>query len=198
MLEMNALAISIVLLGSVVWSRSPFHVRGFNMWLYKSTQTANLIIVRLSWILHVLGGLFLVLMMLVTSVDVIGRNLFNKPFTGATEYAEYFMLAVGLWGLAWGAIQGKHIMVTLLISRFPQKVQNIICSFHYFVLMVLSGLIAYQNIIEASSVQQLGSKSEVTKIPDFYFYYIVAIAFIALSLALLTLSLAALQKEVKK
>lgn len=147
---------------------------------------------------NIAAGVTLVVMMVLTTADVIGRYIFNRPISGATEYTEYLMLGLGFWGLAWCAINGKHIMVTLLISRLPQKIQEIVNSLNYFVLMVLSLIVAYQSFKEALSIQQLGSTSEVTKIPEFYFYYVIVIGFILLSLAIITLLIESLRKVVKR
>ena len=168
------------------------------MWLNKPAHSAKTAIGWVSWTFNVAAGAILVVMMGLTTADVLGRYIFNRPISGATEYTEYLMLGLGIWGFAWCAINGKHIMVTLLISRLSQKTQEIFYSFNYFVLLVLSFLIAYQNIEEALSIQQLGTRSEVTKIPEFYFYYVVAIGFIVLSLALITLLIEALLKLVRR
>ena len=168
------------------------------MWLNKTAHSAKTAIIWISLKFNIAAGVTLVVMMVLTTSDVIGRYIFNRPIMGATEYTEYLMLGLGFWGLAWCAINGKHIMVTLLTSRLPQKTQEIVNSFNYFVLMVLSLILGYQSYKEASSIHQLGTTSDVTKIPEFYFYYVIAIGFILLSLAIITLLIESLLKLVKR
>ena len=83
---------------------------------------------RLFLLLSVVATLF---MMFLTTVDTVGRYLFNKPIIGAYEITEkYLMVAVVFFGLTYAYKGGSYIRVTFLVDRLPQKVKLMI---NYFI-----------------------------------------------------------------
>ena len=71
----------------------------------------------LTWLsrrLNKVGTVLLVVMMLVTTIDVIGRYIFNSPFGGANEIAEFLQALVVYLGIAYTATQKGHVAVDFL------------------------------------------------------------------------------------
>lgn len=58
----------------------------------------------------------LLLLMLVTFVDVIGRYVFNRPVTFAVELIELLMGMVVFFGLAYTTLKKAHITVDLILD----------------------------------------------------------------------------------
>lgn len=67
--------------------------------------------------------LFLVVMMLATSVDATLRFFFNKPIAGVFEVAEMAMVVLVFFGLGWTQQDRKHIRATMLTERLPRRWQ---------------------------------------------------------------------------
>lgn len=69
-----------------------------------------------------LAGVFLVLMMLVTVVDVFGRYLLNTPLPGGFEMTQFLLAAIVYAGLPQVSRRGGHIKIDLLDSVTPNEV----------------------------------------------------------------------------
>jgi TRAP-type C4-dicarboxylate transport system permease small subunit len=78
---------------------------------------------RPSSLLSYVGALSLLLMMSLTTVDVVGRYLFNSPILGVYEMTEYLVLILIFSFLAIAQSAKSHITVDILVSSLPRKLQ---------------------------------------------------------------------------
>jgi TRAP-type C4-dicarboxylate transport system permease small subunit len=69
------------------------------------------------------AAVFLLILMLVTLVDVLGRNLLNRPLTGALELIELLLFLIIFLMLPQVTLRNQHIVITLLDSRFGAKLE---------------------------------------------------------------------------
>jgi len=70
------------------------------------------------WLAMVAGFL----MMMHVTVDVAGRTVFNRPFSGTTEIVSaYYMVAAALLPWAWLSRNNDHIMVELFTQAAPKR-----------------------------------------------------------------------------
>ena len=104
-------------------------------------------------------------MVFLTTVDAIGRYLFNRPITGAYEITEkYLMLACVFLGCAYAYRKGAFIRVTILTDRLPKPVMVII----NHLVQMLSALYILVMVV-ASTAQMLrlyGSKMTFNTISE--------------------------------
>lgn len=69
----------------------------------------------------------LIVMMILTSVDALGRHLFNQPIIGAYEFTErYLMIIVVFLSMSYVMKVGGHIRLDLVFDRFSNKGQNML------------------------------------------------------------------------
>lgn len=73
--------------------------------------------------LAVLCGAMLLAMMFLTVGDVVGRYLFSRPVTGATELTEMMLVAVVFLGLPAVSLDRDHVAVDILTDHLPARVQ---------------------------------------------------------------------------
>ncbi|NLO80556.1 MAG: TRAP transporter small permease [Xanthomonadaceae bacterium] len=81
-----------------------------------------------NWLSSATGAtatLFLVVMMLATTVDATLRFFFNRPIAGVFEVAEIAMVVLVFFGLGWTQQDHKHIRATMLIERLPRRAQHL-------------------------------------------------------------------------
>ncbi|HEY0213963.1 MAG TPA: TRAP transporter small permease [Paenirhodobacter sp.] len=74
-------------------------------------------------ILAAVCGSMLVAMMGLTVCDVIGRYVFGRPITGATELTEMMLVGVIFLGLTAVSLDRDHVAVDILTDRLPQWAQ---------------------------------------------------------------------------
>lgn len=82
----------------------------------------------LKYISKALAGfacIVLVLVMLITFVDVVGRYFFNAPVTFAVELIQLGMGLLVLFGLAITTLERGHIAVDIVDSLVPAMVQRL-------------------------------------------------------------------------
>lgn len=71
-----------------------------------------------------LAVLSIFIMMCLTTVDAIGRYLFNFPITGAYEVTEKYLMLIAVYlGTSYTYRGGSNIRITLLIDHLPRQVK---------------------------------------------------------------------------
>lgn len=105
-------------------------------------------------------GMFLAIpLMLITTFDVLGRAIFNKPLPGTLELSEYMLSIIILLGAAYTQQVKGHVAVDFLTSRFSEKGQlvckiitDVLCLF-VITIMTIYGWI--EGISETAVTDQL-------------------------------------------
>jgi len=154
------------------------------MWLGKTTNSLNILYRPVIKLLNGIAMGTVAAMMFLTATDVILRYVFNRPIGGAYELMEYMMAILIPFGLAYCALQGGHVSVDLLVSRFPKKIQSIIGSITTLFCLGLFLLITWQNVIYIKEHFESNLTSAVLLIPVYPFIGAVAIGSAALCLVL--------------
>jgi tripartite ATP-independent transporter DctM subunit len=142
----------------------------------------------LSWVsrsMNSIGSVVLVAMMSLTTADVIGRYIFNRPLTGANEIAEFLQVVVVYFGVAYTAVQKGHVAVDILFKRLTQRVQTFLISFISLVGAVLFAVIAWESIVQSLVFRAAMRSSPLLEIPIWPFVLVVAFGSGILSLVLL-------------
>jgi TRAP-type C4-dicarboxylate transport system permease small subunit len=129
----------------------------------------------LEWVLEVCGGLVLMLLMMLTTVDVIGRYVFNAPARGAFELTELTLAVLIFAGLPLVSRHQEHVVVDLLEERMPRllrrlldRASNLICA------SALLGL-AYLLWKKAVRLGTDGDYTSVLKVPYAPFVYMMSV-----------------------
>ena len=126
-------------------------------------------------------------MMLLTVSDVFMRFTFSRPITGTPEIIEYMMVFVVFLGLGWCALQGRHILVELVVSRFSKKVQITVDIITYLAGLLLCLVMSWQTFLECLLQKRLGYTSQFLKVPTFPFYIVIAVGFAIFFIVITTL-----------
>ena len=107
----------------------------------------------------------LFLMMMVTTVDVIGRYVFNRPLAGGFELTEMMLAALIYCGLPLVSKRREHIVIDTFdafmsraVKRFFDVFADVVC------FLTLSG-IGYLIFRRAARVAEYGDTTSVLKLP---------------------------------
>lgn len=106
-------------------------------------------------VLVFLGNISIILMLLLISMDTIGRYAFNYPITGTYEIVTMYLFAgVVFLGLSNGMKEKSHITVNVVVDKFPINVKyyisiitNLVMLFFFTTLFYVSWIMAYDAFI---------------------------------------------------
>ena len=90
-----------------------------------------------------IGSGILVVMVLITVADVIGRKFLNMPVKGSYELGEMLLVIVVFFNLPNTEMQDGNVSIDILFIRFGQRTQRIIQSLMYILFLVISILLAW-------------------------------------------------------
>ena len=72
------------------------------------------------------GMAALMLMMIITTADVVGRNFFSWPVPGAYELTVYMLTLTVLLSIAYAQQIGQNVNVDFFVVKLPKSIQIII------------------------------------------------------------------------
>ncbi len=137
-----------------------------------------------SILMYISTGLLLVMLLLGT-VDVLGRYLFNHPITGVQQVFEILLPGIVLLGWAYVQRTKSHVAVDILYNRFPPRVKPIVGLFITFLAMVISALIVWQGLLECMFNFQMGRLIRIINVPVYLPQLLVPIGGFSLFLVLI-------------
>ncbi len=132
----------------------------------KGIQTVNRFIAGV-------GACFLISLMLITSTDVLSRDIFNHPIPGTIELSGYMLAAFILMGLAYAQQVKAHVGVSLIISRLPPRIRIIFNLITLLISFLIFSILAWQGLVVGIEEQTV---SDVLRIPQYPFRLLVTVA----------------------
>ena len=110
------------------------------------------------------AGILFVLM-LITFVDVVGRNVINRPLTGAAELTEILLAAMIFLMLPRVALRNQHIVIDLVENVVGPRTLKAMDIFAAVLSAVMFFLICYQMWILATRAAGYGDSTGALGIP---------------------------------
>lgn len=144
-----------------------------------------------------IAGGILVIMMLLTVVNVVGRP-FNMAPVGIPEMIGYGMVIVVCFGFAYNAILKGNVAVDMLFNLFPRRARSFIT-----VIMDMLGLglfvgIVWQSVVTAWEEYQIGDLSPILGFPVTPFRACLIFGFGMLCIVLFLDMLKSIREVIKK
>jgi len=130
----------------------------------------------------------LCLMMLITTCDVIMR-FFRHPVPGAYELVGFFGSLTVAFALAATSLGRGHIAVEYLVSKFPEKLHNIIERINCFICSIIFGVITWQTFLYSFGLKESNEVSMTLQVPLYPFSMGIAIGCAMVSFVMLFQSL---------
>ncbi len=144
----------------------------------------NLILDRTSGVLKALGALALIVMMLLTVADVIGR-FFKHPIFGSVELVGFLAVIVMAAALPYTYKMDGHVGVEILVRLLPKKTQLWIAVFTQSLSVGLFSIIAWQMFLYAGDIHKTGEVSMNLEFPIYYIVYLLAAGLLIFSVTIL-------------
>jgi len=157
------------------------------------------VIMVFTWI----GAAALIILVLTTLANVIGRYLLRMPLTGAVEISELFLVVTVFFGVAYTEVRRQHVTFNEVVAFFPRRLRAITIGAMYFLVGVYALVMSWQETLLAISYMRPSVRvTDVLKIPIAPAMFIIAIGSllwgVELMLNALSPLVAAEQEDVKK
>lgn len=136
------------------------------------------------------GGIVLVIVMLVTTSDVLMRRIINNPIAEAYDIAILGLLVSTFFAIAWVMTIGGHIEADVLFRKYPPKVQKLVNSIAFFLSIFPAVAIAWGAVLWAQSIIRVGQVTLVLRWPlaPFVIIEIIGAALLALVVVVKTVN----------
>src|SRR4030067_3391972 len=132
-----------------------------------------------------LGGVAVLLLMSLATVNVCLRFFFNAPYRGAYELVGFLGAIVIAFALGSTQKRKDHIVVDILTEKFPKRVNKILDGVNYFITTIFFAIVSWQVFVWGMKISKSGEVSETLKIIFHPFIYSVAVGFAVFSLTLI-------------
>ena len=139
-------------------------------------------------VLSEIAGWLLFACMLIVTLNVILRKVFNSPLLGTYEWVGILTAVMISLGLAYCTVVGGHIAIDFVINKMKPGAQRIIAIICGAISCLVMAGVTVSLFLYANKLALSGEVSPTTKIPFFIFVYVIGVGFISF-LAVLILDL---------
>jgi TRAP-type C4-dicarboxylate transport system permease small subunit len=140
---------------------------------------------RLEKMLALLGGIVIMLLVLLATVNVLGRWIFSLPISGYIDWVEQAMAFMAFLGLAYTQRLGGHIRMDILVSHlhgrklwFAELVSTVL-------MLLVTLVLIYGSWLHFLRAWQIGDSSLDINLPTWPAKLVVPVALTVLALRLL-------------
>lgn len=132
------------------------------------------------------GSICLVLMVVFTTMQVIGRHFMPKPFSWTEEMTRYLFVWMTYIALGYGVKTEKHIRILFVRNLFNRRIQIFFDLFSDLAFLVFTGICMVECLPVVNAIRIGGQTTvSVPEIQMWLVYAVLPIGFISLALRLL-------------
>jgi TRAP-type C4-dicarboxylate transport system permease small subunit len=153
---------------------------------------------RMNRVLVPIGMGAILIMMVVVSLNVIGRAFFRAPVFGTVEIVELAGVIFVSFILAYTQLQGENIIVNIVVEKLPPRPHAIINSFTQFLSLVIVAALVWTGFVRAWEMVRVREITAIFRITQAPFRFVWVFGCITLFLVLIAQFIESLVKVVKK
>lgn len=150
---------------------------------------------RLSKILENIAMVIVFFTAMLIIANVILRRVVNMPIVGTHDLVLFFTSAAIALSLAYCAVKDGHIYISILVEKFPSKVQKIIDIVIGTISSMFLMFVSWHMFLYADSMRKTKEVSLTIHIPHYPFVLILATGFGVLGLVVIGKVLLIFTKE---
>jgi TRAP-type C4-dicarboxylate transport system permease small subunit len=157
------------------------------------------VIMVFTWI----GAAALIILVLMTFANVLGRYLLRKPLTGAVEISQLFLVVTVFFGVAYTEVRKQHVTFDEVVTLFPRRLKAVTVSIMYFLVAGYALVTSWQEVLLAISYMVPRIRvTDVLKIPIAPAMFVIALGSLLWGIELLLNAFSPLeafeQEDIKK
>ncbi len=105
-----------------------------------------------------IGAIFIIVMMLHITADVVMRYFFKSSVDGTIEIVtNYYMIIIGFLTLCFTEEKNRNISVELVTDQMPVWLQRHLEAFSYLLSIIVFGFLTVRTFFEAQKKQAIGA-----------------------------------------
>lgn len=136
------------------------------------------------WVI-VISGIAAIIIMVLTTADILMRRFLDMPIRGGLEITSALLVVLGACSFAWIMTEKGHIVVNLVTSKYPQRLRGVILSIALFLSLIMVGLICWGSILFGLQEFRIGEASVLIGIPMAPIIFMLAFGSVLLGLVIL-------------
>ena len=126
------------------------------------------------WLSYV-GAVALILIVLLTVAEIFARRFLNSPISGVLELTSLGLVIFVFLTLAYCASRGGHIVLDILVNRFPKRLRAATDIVISALTTGMLGVAAWQLWVLALRIQRSGQTMSSHEVPIYPFIYVAAL-----------------------
>lgn len=98
-------------------------------------------------VIHIFGAIgaaFILAIMILTTIDVVGRYVIGSPLKGSVEISEILFLSAVYLGLSYTHLFREHVGVDLFVSRLSQRTRLVLETIMLLLALFTYGVLAWR------------------------------------------------------
>jgi TRAP-type C4-dicarboxylate transport system permease small subunit len=127
----------------------------------------------------------LVIVLILITVNTLGRYAFDTPVKGSEEVVELGMILIVFLALGYASTQGSDVSVTVLLSKFPVRARKTLQTVTYFLSACIVGAIAWRGVTGGLEMFHAHETTGVLLISIYPFRFLLALGAAVLCLKLM-------------
>ena len=143
-----------------------------------------------------LGAAFLIGMMVLITASVIYRRV-GHVIPGTYELSELMIVVTAAFALGYAALKKSHIVIKVVVARFPQRAQAILEAVMSFISLATWAAVAWTGVLIVSK-RWLNEESEMLSVPYLPFRLIFLLGLVLVCSVYLIDLIRALRQAVRK
>jgi TRAP-type transport system small permease protein len=149
-------------------------------------------------ILHKISSVLLLLLMFLTTADVVGRYFFNHPITGTYELTGLALAMIIFFSLGSAQLARDHIEIDFLTNKMPERAKELLNGMASLMLFALMCLTTWQLAEYMRRTWEGNELSGDLGLPLYVFIAVTVLGSSSFTLTFLVDAIKSLQKAVKK
>ena len=130
---------------------------------------------RIDAVLGIAASAILMGMMMITTIDVISRYIFNYPLRSAFEVTELLLVVLIFAGLPLVSRADEHVTMDFIDRMLPDAVRLALVRVVHVICAGVMFFLAWQVWLKAGKISTYGDTTDVIKIPISPFVYFMAV-----------------------
>jgi len=132
-----------------------------------------------------LGMGWVIVMMIITTLDVAGRYFFSKPLPGTMEMSSFMLAIFAILGMAHTQRRGANVRVTMVIRILPYPVAAIFEILTSILTFQVVGMLSWYGLVMGIEDFHAGTTTDTLSIPLYPLQFLLALGAMLLALEIL-------------